>query len=90
MDPARQDQQAYPTREAEAYSVSQERASAKEIRPIGIIPGNGTRVYLVSPAGPDMPVSTAEPTLVRAEQQDELRPARRDWHRRYARRGWAS
>ena len=33
----------------------------------------------MSPAGPDMPVSTAEPTLIRIELQDELRAAWRDW-----------
>jgi hypothetical protein len=72
LDPARQDPQAYPTREGEAYSVSRERASAEEIRLIGIYARKWILVYLVSPAGPDMPVSTAEPTLVRTELQDEL------------------
>jgi hypothetical protein len=33
LNPARQDQQTYPTREKAAYSVSREQDSAKEIRP---------------------------------------------------------
>ena len=33
LDPARQDQQTYPTREKQAYLVSRERDSAKEIGP---------------------------------------------------------
>jgi hypothetical protein len=69
LDPARQDQQAYRTREAEAYSVSRERASAEEIRLMGIIPGKG-HGSIFCPARPHIPASTAEPTLIRIELQD--------------------
>jgi hypothetical protein len=71
LTPRAKTSKTYLTREGEAYRVSRERASAEESVRYGLF-SEMTRVYLVSPAGPGMPVSTAEPTLIRIELQDEL------------------